>query len=280
MSTKIYTGFKFNKKFSLNQLQKIFVDFRNEVENLVEEEVYKFIAKRATELFDEFTLGLTEKDPDSPFLLLANREISNRKMEMDRTNRRDPEIDFGFEIVIYPLRNKILGTYYGENERIIDSWMNKSFIDEYHYQNQTDEPEGMCEKEWKQRELDWDKALCHYSGIPNMCGFCINITKQYYPFASYRDVVKYIPKLDERAKPFAEDSLYEKKFDFFKKKREKEIYGGKKKSDKKLKLSDLSKVYFSYRNWLKTKEGKKAFNKEMKNIKKKLKTRISKKDLI
>ena len=284
MSIKIYTGFQFKHK-NLMQIHREIMKFRKEARALAERKAAQWQIKKAVEILDRFTLGGGKKEfrnkvkTDGPFYM-AFSELMERQREIEKTKQRDPEVDFSFELSIHPLRNKVLGMYFAEDRDLIDLWMSKSFVVDYHYQNQTDKPRDIDAKEWRQRARDWDRALPG-AGVPAESGFTAQVTGMRVAFLGREGSIwNHIPKLNDRARAFAKTRLFQKRFKELKRKREKEVYDGKRVSMKALPVSDWSAVYFAFGDWLKTREGKKALAAEMKEVKKNLVKRVTKAHLL
>lgn len=84
-------------------------------------------------------------------------------------------------------------------------------LEDYHYQNQTDRPESITEKEWEQRRNDWNRML--QSGIPARDGiFIIILSQDTYEnllySITYDDIIQH-PNLtpEQRAQKLAYDSV-------------------------------------------------------------------------
>lgn len=137
------------------------------------------------------------------------------------------EYDFLNKIVLFPTEDKILCMVFG---RAITSLMSKlcfsddsdcvAFrekygLEDYHYQNQTDRPENITEKDWKQREIDWDNVMP--SWIPKNDGIVITILDSdllgnqiYYSDKHLLDITSHIPKKEERVKDLAYKTVKDK----------------------------------------------------------------------
>ena len=258
MSTKIYDGFCFKKKMSLNEVHDIFMDFRKEAEEIKKCKLNEYFSKAAYKILDGKAIGRKYPEmKDRSILSYLWCDFCNRIREMEKTRQRDPEIDFNCEISIQPLKNKILGIIYGECIKIKEAWFNKEFIKEYGYWNNTDKPEGITDKQWERRCVDWDKALGE-RGIPAYTGLSAKITDNSYvldfdnlKFPSYKD------RLEEAAKSL--------------------IWSKKLKSEMSLSIGDLINFDEEMSKYFKSREGREkisAIKNEIKLVK-----RIKKKDL-
>jgi len=173
MSIKIYEGFRFTKQFSLQQLHKIFMDFRVEAERLRLRGLLDYFSRECCELLDEKSVGLAH--PTDPIFSTVWRRYSEDLKELEQKHLRQPEIDFSFELSVHPLRDKLIGIVFSEHNLIYEAWFAKPFVKEYGYWNNCDCPEGVTKREWHQRQRDWDRALGDNS-VPALNGICATIS--------------------------------------------------------------------------------------------------------
>lgn len=293
MSTKIYAGFMFPYGTTMENVHCKLMEFRLLANDIMHEEIASWQAKRCSQLYDEWTLGLIKKNKKDPkscvlstiekhgVLVAVSHELSSRTREIEKTQQRDPDVDFSMELSILPIRGKIMGIYYAENDKLISTLKSQPWFIDYHYQNQCDRPKNVSISDWRRREKDWDKALPGL-GVPAMNGFSAQITLRHHAFISVEDVLKHIPSIDERARPLSERFLFNSKFDdFFEEMRKKRQKTDKKRlSKKKLGMGDYSQLCWMMRDWLSTKEGARAFRAKMREVKKCLKRTITKKNLL
>lgn len=61
-----------------------------------------------------------------------------------------------------------------------EAWLSQPGVEEYHYQNQTDQPEELTNRQWNARRDAWDKALGDRA-VPAMAGFTINVSDPFGP---------------------------------------------------------------------------------------------------
>ena len=83
---------------------------------------------------------------------------------------------FKFSVVIIPYNGHLYGISYHEEIEENRSLLN-SFIDEYHYQNQTDKPEDIDDEEWDARSDVWNEIFDKYVA-PSDAGFTYDIVKE------------------------------------------------------------------------------------------------------
>lgn len=180
MSTKIYNGYKFNNNPNLLEIQRICFDIRDRVKPVVNQLYYHHFIKEMVDAYDKNQFGYWE---ESLYFINKNscnmywgidRYLHKRIKYMNHTQERDPEIDFGLKFTILPLKNReeVLLLLYTEKKELREIFEATPEIEEYHYQNQTDQPEEISEEAWNQRRSDWDNALGGDGwATPQECGF-------------------------------------------------------------------------------------------------------------
>ena len=111
---------------------------------------------------------------------------------------------FGYEIT--ELMEQIV--YQTANPRFME-FQYKYQIQDFHYQDQTDQPENITETEWNQRRITWEKLMP--SGIPSKDGINIQLTSPQmnqissYQKGFYETVLQQIPTKDKRCDTMAKD---------------------------------------------------------------------------
>jgi hypothetical protein len=114
----------------------------------------------------------------------------------DPTKMRDRmDLDYPFEVVVYPYRGNFYGTYYGVESCPDNLKLLLTIADEYHYQDQTDRDERITRSEWEKRKRAWNGILKTYS-IPSQAGSTYTLAK--YDDIRHTDVD--VEKLIERIK--------------------------------------------------------------------------------
>lgn len=74
------------------------------------------------------------------------------------------------DVVIYFVKDKILGTYF-IHDRILEAEFRKQdWFTDWHYQNQADKPEEIKDEEWAEREKDWE-----FLNVPADDGFLFQL---------------------------------------------------------------------------------------------------------
>jgi hypothetical protein len=150
MSTKIYNGFK----VSHNNASKLLKDLKV----LQTQFTYQALSELNSKGID-----LNIKSWEYEALLQKNKDIEEKidfyKKELLYAN-----------VIIYFKKNMILGQHFIRNRDMINQFINLPWINDWHYQNQTDRPEKLTGKQWKSREKSWD-----FLNIPSEDGFSFNL---------------------------------------------------------------------------------------------------------
>lgn len=209
MSIKIYNGFKI-PEMTLGDLKKHITQLQESANALVKTKQDKYLGTRATTFLDRCTIfnQMGELEKSSAFSR-AWAELQERQRLVKQTKRRDPDVDFEFELTFFPLHGCILGIYYCEHKDLARLWMQQPFVQEYGYWDNTDPADGVSEQEWSAREENWKTALLSSNGVPCQNGFSITITDSFYT-PEIKNIIKHVPNLKIRATEFALDVMFQK----------------------------------------------------------------------
>ena len=189
MSTKIYDAYKFNKKYSLDELMSIFDTWRKDINDMAEKDFANVCLHKFTTYYDLLTLKgidyikeqkekLNPKDKYDKNLIgiydalerFNNNEISITTVmmyivDMYRYIITSNENDFRYfnqrfksTIQVFTVARKIIFMYFGgvDYQKYI---INQPQVEDYHYQNQTDKPDDISDDSWERRALNWDSAI-------------------------------------------------------------------------------------------------------------------------
>lgn len=195
MSTKIYNAFKVvnvKKPITLSKLSEINESLKKEAFKLYRQELVKIIGRRVwclKDLYTYFGEDITTK-VDEKMLRRINQLKEDGNLEkiarydiFDFTSEmKKNETEFGdsfgkFKILYIPDKSNVYGMYFGDHTYSEIIWNDEHFED-YHYQNQTDMPDGMTKQRWKIREKTWDRILGP-DYIPINHGFEVEILNYY-----------------------------------------------------------------------------------------------------
>lgn len=225
MSTKIYNGYRFDKDYSLRELDTLLMNLKKEVQEKADEEyvlsvlnelIYVFDCKQifGEDIAKKRMLEYRKDEPNTLNFLTALYDIVfyvDEKIRQSKiSSRRDFKWDYNCEIHIMPTKEKLLFTLYTEKDEFKEIIESRPFIKEYIYQNQTDKPDEISDEEWDERARDWDEAII--GGIPANHGFTVSLVNtDAFPIVSSETIRKVSNRLrtkEQRAKVIAYDLEY------------------------------------------------------------------------
>lgn len=97
--------------------------------------------------------------------------------EIEEFNRfpdiMNAEFDYRCELVFFPTKAGILAMYFG-NDKVRYMLESTKYLKKFFYQNSTERPENISEKEWNYRLETWEKALAP-DYIPINHGFQVQL---------------------------------------------------------------------------------------------------------
>lgn len=225
MSTKIYNGYRFDKDYSLRELDTLLMELKKEIQKVANKEYCKRILDELLYVYDcKCFFGeeiakkrmneYCKKEPEKLSWLNVLYDIGfyvdDKIKESKVSGKRSLQYDFGCEIHIMPTKDKLLFTLYVEKEEFKEIIESKPFVLEYMYQNQTDKPDDISDEEWEERAKDWDEAII--GGIPANHGFTVSFVNDFsFPVISsdvIREVFSEVRTKEKRARIIAYDLEY------------------------------------------------------------------------
>lgn len=193
-----YDGYILDKNYSFMELNEIMKKFRKIAVNycekaILEQTVYQFLYfyhfreihsdVRIKELIEK------AKDINDPLKKLWEYTLEEDwsglyfqthlylAHEIDEFNRfpdiMNAEFDYRCELVFFPTKAGILAMYFG-NDKVRYMLESTKYFKKFFYQNSTDRPENISEKEWNYRLETWEKALAP-DYIPINHGFQVQL---------------------------------------------------------------------------------------------------------
>lgn len=197
MSTKIFNGFRFLGN-DLVEIHQHIMEWRAELRDLHKEAECRFIADMAANMIDEEFLRPGTQSGETP-LMKAISHLWERQDAVRKTQRRDPAVDFQFDVSIMPFEGRIYGITFTEQNDWRRMWMAKPFVEEFGYWNNTDAPDDMTNESWEERERIWNSILePAISSAPSMAGFTAECSHTSV-FPDLDCVLEFIPPLELRA---------------------------------------------------------------------------------
>lgn len=177
---------------------------------------------------------------------VAYRKSEQRYSDIQRTQYRDPDVDFDCDACFIPLEDKILVTFHTEKKELRELWESCAEVSYYGYWG-GDPQEGVSEEEWEKRREEWSIALPG-AGVPMQNGLSADFIKGFpsMHFLHPMKVLTYMPTLEERVSRIAYRIVIDRKFN--------EIRATLSDEEKE----DGIEVYHQARRWMRTDEGKQA----------------------
>ena len=193
MSFNVYTGIKFRTKSietALNQLKSIREQaLKNMANSLLDHNFYGLASKMSDYLKDD--IRKYKANPSEMNLLAVKYEIVQDLHTIgDDTEkaRLRGELDYPFEVMIYPYHGNLYGNYfgaeygYGKNDNV-DLLM--TIVDEYWYGDQGDPDPNLTSRQWNQRSKIWNGIFDEYN-YPRQIGVSFMIAK--WEWIDYKDI--------------------------------------------------------------------------------------------
>ena len=174
MSLKVYNGIKFKSKnlpeivgqlYAIKEQAK-----KNSNNNLMNDGgriVHLMIKNKIIDNFEDiFTKEFTSDDYWNVDRLITE--------SLDSRWRDRMEPNFNFNVCVIPWTDgNVYGIYYDDDIEENRALLN-DIADEYHYQNQTDQPDDIDDEEWSERRDVWNEIFDKYCS-PNDAGFIYEI---------------------------------------------------------------------------------------------------------
>lgn len=200
MSVTIYSGIRF-KISSLDLLFTKLKLLQPQMMKIAQRQEAELVARVATRRIDLATIA---GDNDPQPLISAGTEIQDRQRKVKLTGQRDPSVDFSFSVMVIPTDHFIIGTFYTENEELTELFSSQTWIEDYHYQNQTDKPAEISTFEWENREKTWNKFVDFHKPLM-YSGFKYQLTDTSNFFGTLEDILPHVPSIEDRAKGLSAD---------------------------------------------------------------------------
>lgn len=187
MSLKIYNGYVINQQMSLQKLNALMISLRAEYEKIALRDYKKLFFRKVYLYADLYTCNpekcvelLKENgsfykiEEVNPIRSIIRNVFLNlmEHMRNDMNKNLNSSYNLSASLQLFPLPDKILVLSFG-NSMLDDLLQKQEYIEDYHYQNQTDKPENISDKDWEQRYTDWKSAMP--SWIPEATGFGVNL---------------------------------------------------------------------------------------------------------
>ena len=215
MSFKVYNGYEV-PKMSLSQLASFCNAAKLELQKVKTIEINNLYAKKAVEYLDNLAAGIPTKEYKfDSILLIVSNDIKERQKEIIESGRRHPEVDFESSAVFFiTKKDKILCLFYAENKELVNCWEKLAGVKDYHFQNSTDRPEKISEKDWAQRNKDWQKI---FQGLepPSQKGLSFSFTTTETPRPDVNDILRNVPSFEKRCFRVSKEKFIDDKVRYY-----------------------------------------------------------------
>lgn len=207
MSTKVYNGIIFKNFKTLDQALNWCVKKQPSLEKIAIRLFEQKIIDEYFELIDNLSIkndknelvkSFEKSKEDNPYSFIVNKvreDVENAERSSSRSESFG--LDFSSSIIFFNKNKKIIGYYIAEDKLLIGSILKDRQVSDYHYQNSTDRPKEISQKEWNQRKTIWNSI-----DIPRKEGLSFQFTSykdlQYQAFPFDKMKSKFLT-LDQRA---------------------------------------------------------------------------------
>lgn len=128
----------------------------------------------------------------------ASKIVHLIQREFDKQYRSHSAPSFLFEIIIYPHSSgQFFGTYFTDR---IPEYRNLLFarhvVEDFHYQNQSDIPDGISDEEWGVRKKIWDDIFDHGDSFSEK-GMIVKIVQSKHMFYNKNNISRIYHRIEE-----------------------------------------------------------------------------------
>ena len=206
MSTKIYNGFRFAGVKSVNTAFDILREMAPQFRAMAKERAIVFLVNRATNLYDLRKANPEERQTDVSVLTNADMLIRRDLKEAQARNATDL-YDFGMSVTLAPVNGRVIGILYANNREMGKAFTSHKAIRPYGYWDNTDEEEGVSEKEWSQRRGDWSQVLPSYLSPSEEMLSYVFVHDYQFPSISAEECANYVTPKATRLQWMAERAI-------------------------------------------------------------------------
>lgn len=191
MGTDISTGFRFRSTdfFAVSDL----VDhWRPLVRRDGQRLAADWMARECAKVIDD---AIARGEAVSPRPLVDVRETWQSMQDEIKAGRRNPEVDFEFEIMLFPHAGQFYGMVLTEQRTWLTDWMKQDLVEPLPYWS-GEPPDGVTEEAWQDRAVLWDGVMP--SGIPINHGFSSKLHDPWFRGPTPQQVLAHLPSFDTR----------------------------------------------------------------------------------
>jgi len=201
-------GIRF-RSTDLLEVHRQLMAFRPVITELAEKKETEFLARTAVRSIDRTVLKGT---PCAAPLSEALQELWDRQRKIVTSQKRDPQIDMEFKVLVLPWAGRIYGLVYSERGEWIDLLRGQEWVEDFRYWTNAEAPDGFDSEEWDERGCVWSAIL---EQDPARRPGASGMTVDFMPdggIPQVEDVLRFVPKIDERARKWASERVCARRF--------------------------------------------------------------------
>lgn len=250
---KLLNGFVVDSSFEL--MHDKIMKFKKDLQFYIENNVAGFLASKSSYAFDFHIVKNLSLD-NAP-LASAIVEYREREQNINNTGKRDPSVDNGFDLILFPYQNKIYGIYYTEHKSFADLWKNVDGVTDYSY-NDKDTTEKSAE-----RKQTWQTILSKFDS-PEMNGYVVHCAERTQDIPDVELIVTKMPSLDSRVIELSMNMMF---------------LVFKESFDQKNEDAPIETAFMEFNKWIHTDVANNMLVKYKESVQQKLKPTITKADI-
>jgi len=215
MSTKINNGY-YLPPMDMFELTQLMGKFKNNVRNKCKELYAKEMTEMMTFMVDSKMLcseedflekcsyGSTKITMDDSAYTSTLYIVNDRFYDIKKLDIKDPDCDFYCEVVLKPIKDKILCILIAEKDIYKKAWESIPGVKPYFFWDNTDKPTDISNDDWQKRGDDWRSASV---------GFVFSCIHHppYFDEDINEMIEAAIPSLDSRVANYARGMVYKTK---------------------------------------------------------------------
>lgn len=202
MSTRIHSGYRLPGQ-TLDTVMTRIDGFRESFFAMRRAASAATLATHATRLIDDAAATVLTGEPpprgaDRP-LSASLGDLVDRAHRIDREGLRDPEADFGLEIVLLRSAGDVLLLVNTERTAWEEAAMSELVAEPFGYWDNTDPPEDIEARDWDARRRLWNDALsADPHARPAFAGLTARLSETRIEAVPASAVALHVPTLDDR----------------------------------------------------------------------------------
>lgn len=206
MSVKIHHGVRF-RSASLLAVHRQLMDLRPAVHAFQDAAAAAWLARTAMRYVDRMALGTDVGLGGSSVLSKALDDLWQRKRQLERSGRRDHEVDWGLSVSVLPYRGRVYGLAFIEAPGLSELFHAQDWVEDFSWYDNADRPEKVSRAAWEARGRIWGGIVSQDpASRPSGCGLSVEIeTPRAFPGVD--EVLAAVEPQEVRARKLAVDHV-------------------------------------------------------------------------